>query len=805
MTGRAPSLDDPGRTGRPRPPRRRSAALAAASALPALLAWALYGWHLGDGLLADDFLYASWARTGIRELLRHTTIASIPQMIRPLPALVWMLVLLPSGAVLLHAVSVALHAANGLLVAAIVRRCAREGAGDGSAARWLPLACAALFVTFPLFGEPVIWLSASFDLWACGFALAAILVAGRGDAADRASTATGGSAADRASTAAGGSAADCASTGASAADSDAPGVRAEDSGAAGGLAASGVIAGSGAVGASAAASRAADCRTDGRGTAVAATAVAATAVAATAVAATAGLFLAGLLCKESIVCLPAILPALYGWRRMRRTVAATAAVAIAYIALRLALFAGPGGYLDEQGHSTLWPRHPLQQLGLLIARLILRLLVPLKLAGLPALAQPLAALASLALLAGWALAARGAGRARHGKPSQTAQAARTVEDEPSRTSAAALARHDERSHTAAATDAGVANTVSGLERDALAPLPSRRQRLSDLARAALAPAVAMLPVLALAMIDADQQGSRLLYFPVAVAAVAAGLLARALSRPPSVRTASPPAPRTGAPWAVALIVYWSLAALWNGRAWMRAAWEVEHTLAAMTAAAPRLPPRALVYVAGHDSWRGAFTWRNGIAAAARWRSLRPDLRWYLGTVAGVDRPGDGLGRDLFEIGIDGRGNAVDLTACEAALLPLPASLLATWSLPEPPDPDQDPVSPPIQLAHPAAGLQVRLGLAGRRPSRPVQGQLYWMTTGGGRFSPTDSAPFFLGPRAAAEVVLRIPAAPAPVPHPASTLRLWIQLPAAARSYLRQVRVADLPAACSAPAIVHRLR
>src|SRR5205807_6366514 len=101
---------------------RRAPALAAA-ALPAGLAVLLYGRHVADGLAADDFAYAIRARTGLATLLRFVTIDSSPQMMRPLPALAWMLATLPRGAALLHCLSVLLHAANGLLVAAIVSRC----------------------------------------------------------------------------------------------------------------------------------------------------------------------------------------------------------------------------------------------------------------------------------------------------------------------------------------------------------------------------------------------------------------------------------------------------------------------------------------------------------------------------------------------------------------------------------------------------------------------------------------------------------------------------------------------------------
>src|SRR5258708_28661441 len=96
--------------------------------------------------------------------------------------------------------------------------------------------------------------------------------------------------------------------------------------------------------------------------------------------------------------------------------------------------------------------------------------------------------------------------------------------------------------------------------------------------------------------------------------------------------------------AAALICYWGLATVWNGRAWTHASWEVEHTLAAMASLSPRLPPRAAVLVAGHDSWQGAYAWRNGIASAARWRGLRQDVSWLLGTAALLESPAVELGR-----------------------------------------------------------------------------------------------------------------------------------------------------------------
>ena len=119
----------------------RASRAAALTVLPALLAALLYGRHLAEGLVADDFEYASWAHAGLGTLLRHVTVDSSPQMVRPLPGLVWTLAALPLGAALLHGLSVLLHAANGLLIAASVRRrCPRPdghaaGAADPGAAR----------------------------------------------------------------------------------------------------------------------------------------------------------------------------------------------------------------------------------------------------------------------------------------------------------------------------------------------------------------------------------------------------------------------------------------------------------------------------------------------------------------------------------------------------------------------------------------------------------------------------------------------------------------------------------------------
>ena len=131
-----------------------------------VLAFALYGRHLGEGLLSDDFLYAHWRDLGLRDLFAHLTWDSNPRMIRPLAILPWWLGGLAGGVVLQHALSVLLHGLTAGLTARLAERC-RPGTGS---------AAGLLFVVFPFFPEPVIWLSSVFDPLATVLTLAALEV-----------------------------------------------------------------------------------------------------------------------------------------------------------------------------------------------------------------------------------------------------------------------------------------------------------------------------------------------------------------------------------------------------------------------------------------------------------------------------------------------------------------------------------------------------------------------------------------------------------------------------------------------------
>jgi hypothetical protein len=131
-----------------------------------LLACGIFASHLRDGYLSDDFQYVVWARRSLATLLAHLTIASYPQVLRPLPALPWLLSRLATGPFWLHLLALAVHGANVALVFTISRK--------WGAARSSAFILGFLFLVFPLSGETVLWLSSGFDLWAAFFALLAV-------------------------------------------------------------------------------------------------------------------------------------------------------------------------------------------------------------------------------------------------------------------------------------------------------------------------------------------------------------------------------------------------------------------------------------------------------------------------------------------------------------------------------------------------------------------------------------------------------------------------------------------------------
>ena len=130
------------------------------------LALALFASHLRDGYLSDDFQYVLWARRSVATLLAHLTTASYPQVLRPLPAFAWLLSRLAAGPLWLHLLALAIHGANSALICGIARK--------WGAPRSIAFLLGFLFLTFPLSGETVLWLSSGFDLWATCLALLAV-------------------------------------------------------------------------------------------------------------------------------------------------------------------------------------------------------------------------------------------------------------------------------------------------------------------------------------------------------------------------------------------------------------------------------------------------------------------------------------------------------------------------------------------------------------------------------------------------------------------------------------------------------
>ncbi len=557
-----------------------------------LLALAIYGKHLGDGYLADDFLFLSWWQDGAGELLRRVTADSSPRMIRPLPALAWGLSELPGGAAIHHTLSLLVHAATAWIVAGLARQ--------GSGSREIGWLAGTLFVSFPLFTEPVIWLSAAPDLWASMLALAAI------DAA---------------------------------------------------------------------------LRRPGRVTAAAV------------------LFALSLLCKESTMMLPLILLCLAPWPQIRRPFLALGAVGLCYLGFRLLIFGGPGGYLGPEGQALALDIDPWRFLRNLTLQFPYRLLVPLKRAGELA---PWLGLASAAL----AVAAGASGR------------------------------------------------------------PWRRPRAWLLALAAMV--LATLPVAAFFSVSYDHENTRMLYFPIAVLAVA---LAACVPRPTVLFRAA----------ALAVVGLWSLVAAANGRSWSEASREVRQTLTVMRAAEPRFPTGSTVLIAGHDTWHGAYVWRNGLAFAARLHGLRDDLHWTLGTAAVISRPED-LGRRVFEIGLDAAGHERDWTLCQQELWSARLETLGRAELRGTKEPVD---SGPILLRLPSAALAVEI-LA--EPGSRVEGRLRWRHDGIGRFNVSDSRRFeiFPGNR---RTIVRLPALPEP---PAE---IELRLETAAPTARLEVRVVESPSTC----------
>jgi len=126
---------------------------------------ALYWPALRIGLLSDDFI-----------LFQHALASDVsqvaPQLFRPLPLLVWVVIVhLHGGPATLHLLNIVIHATNAYLTARVV-----SGWVPG---RWWPGLAAILVLAAPLGPEAVAWCAGTFDLFATAFMLSAVLIARR--------------------------------------------------------------------------------------------------------------------------------------------------------------------------------------------------------------------------------------------------------------------------------------------------------------------------------------------------------------------------------------------------------------------------------------------------------------------------------------------------------------------------------------------------------------------------------------------------------------------------------------------------
>jgi hypothetical protein len=181
--------------------------------------------------------------------------------------------------------------------------------------------------------------------------------------------------------------------------------------------------------------------------------------------------------------------------------------------------------------------------------------------------------------------------------------------------------------------------------------------------------LACLPVMSMIRIEYDHLGSRLVYFPVAVALIALGNQLNEIRK-------------TGLVFIAFLAALWGFAGKWNAQSWEEAGKERDRTLAAMTAAASIYPHGSTLLLDARQTLRGAYVFNNGLDEAARLLELRGNHLWIQGSASELNESGrQRLGRDMFELSLGPESQLVDWTDC-ALRPPLPSSgPLFHWNLP----------------------------------------------------------------------------------------------------------------------------
>ena len=173
----------------------------------------------------------------------------------------------------------------------------------------------------------------------------------------------------------------------------------------------------------------------------------------------------------------------------------------------------------------------------------------------------------------------------------------------------------------------------------------------------------------------------------------------------------------------------------------------------------KLPAHSTVLVAGHDTWNGAYVWRNGFGLAARIAGLRQDVVWRLGTAAVLERP-QWLGSRAFELSVPGPGRLIDWTSCQIALRQSARQTLA--GVPFAPFPGTTTSHRPwSEVSPPIAATSTSLGAAVLRLEKalasPLSGRLWWRGVPRDRFTVTRSRAFLI-PTGRRMAIIRLPVA-----------------------------------------------
>jgi hypothetical protein len=258
------------------------------------------------------------------------------------------------------------------------------------------------------------------------------------------------------------------------------------------------------------------------------------------------------------------------------------------------------------------------------------------------------------------------------------------------------------------------------------------RRPASLLRIAAAGFLALAPVAPVLNVAIDFQGSRLLYFPVAIILLGLGLELREPSRPAIALAAL-------------LAIVWMGLAWRNGGPWTAASDEARHTIAALEQNQATWPAGAEVWVDAHDTWDGAYVFRNGLFHAAQLYGLRRDIVWRRGTFASCRAAAERFGRDLFEVSAGANGELIDWTPCERALRdgrPVQTFTGAKRAALRRTGPSQW-LGRRLRVPPSPSGLAVRLSLGDCPGTVGPRGQLYWKKDGAPRFSTMDLRAFIL--------------------------------------------------------------